>query len=84
MRVGADDVRHVAALARLHVVDAERLADELTRVLAWVDLLEEASGASPLEGEVRRRPDEARLGPAAAVLAESAGRDGPRVRVPTG
>jgi aspartyl-tRNA(Asn)/glutamyl-tRNA(Gln) amidotransferase subunit C len=63
MRWTADDVRHVAALARLEVAgeEADRLADELTRILAYVDRLGdvpgedgEPVGAAPRRADVPR------------------------------
>lgn len=97
MPLGADDVRHVAALARLRVGDADatRLAEDLTRALDEVARLPEVGPADPAApatesvagGADRRRPDvprpEAeRAALAEAVLAESAGRVGRGVRVP--
>jgi aspartyl-tRNA(Asn)/glutamyl-tRNA(Gln) amidotransferase subunit C len=43
MRVSTDDVRHIAALARLRFStdEQERLAGELTRILDYVDQLDE-------------------------------------------
>jgi aspartyl-tRNA(Asn)/glutamyl-tRNA(Gln) amidotransferase subunit C len=43
MSVTTDDVRHIASLARLRFTDAEqeRLAGELSRILDYVDQLDE-------------------------------------------
>lgn len=91
MSVSRDDVRHVAELARLSFTDEEeqRMADELSRILDYVNKLDEldTSGVSPMSHvlDVTNvvRPDEvkARIDRADA-LELAADTDGPHFRVP--
>lgn len=58
MRWSADDVRHLATLARLRLDDgrAERVAGELARILAYVEQLGEGDACEPA-GTTPLRPD---------------------------
>jgi aspartyl-tRNA(Asn)/glutamyl-tRNA(Gln) amidotransferase subunit C len=91
MSVTRDDVRHVAELARLSFSDEEeqRMADELSQILDYVEKLDEldTAGVSPMSHVLDItnvfRPDEvkARIDRADALeLAPDA--DGGHVRVP--
>ena len=48
MQLTADQVRHIATLARLHLSEEEvrRFAKELTQILAYVETLKEVDTAS--------------------------------------
>jgi aspartyl/glutamyl-tRNA(Asn/Gln) amidotransferase C subunit len=86
MRFSAADVRHVAGLARLRLGpdQAERFADELTRILAYVEQLPPIAGeeAADPAGAVARRADVPQRTDPEPLLAESVGRTGPFVTVP--
>lgn len=64
MKIGVEEVRHVARLAELAVgeADAERLAGELQRIVAMVEALTELGDGAAGEPVV--------LGPAAVALRE--------------
>jgi aspartyl-tRNA(Asn)/glutamyl-tRNA(Gln) amidotransferase subunit C len=56
MPLDLDDVKHIAALARIHIENAEatRLVGDLNDILAWIDQLNEVdiSGVDPLAGAI--------------------------------
>ncbi|MFZ5475140.1 MAG: Asp-tRNA(Asn)/Glu-tRNA(Gln) amidotransferase subunit GatC [Myxococcota bacterium] len=86
MRFTPEEVRGLAALARIEVDEAgaARLAEELTSILAYVDRLGEVdASADEAGGAVPRRPDVARVVSPEPLLAASEGRAGEVVRVPT-
>jgi aspartyl/glutamyl-tRNA(Asn/Gln) amidotransferase C subunit len=86
VRFTAADVSHVAGLARLSLDDASaaRFADELTRILAYVDQLgADASGTADDPRPLPLRADVPCATTTEPLLAESAGRVGGLVRVPT-
>lgn len=66
MSISRDDVRRVAALARLRFSDEEeaRMAEEMSRILEYVDTLDEVDTAGvppmshPLDLENVTRPDD--------------------------
>ena len=70
MSVSADQVRHIAKLARIAMSDEEieRLAPELNAILGWVEQLGEVNtdGVEPLatviDQELRLRDDEVTAG----------------------
>lgn len=76
MKIGPEEVRHVARLAELAVDDVEvgRLAGELGRIVAFVERLQEMDAAS-VEGE-------ATVGPERLVLREDVVRPIPMDRGP--
>jgi aspartyl-tRNA(Asn)/glutamyl-tRNA(Gln) amidotransferase subunit C len=76
MRIGVEEVRHVARLAELAVADAdaERLAGELERIVALVERLGELEGAATGDPPV--------LGPAAVTLREDVVAPVPLARPP--
>ena len=69
MRVTTDDVRHIASLARLRFSEdeQERLADDLSRILDYVEQLDEldtsaisaGTSARVFEAPAASRPDRA-------------------------
>lgn len=86
MRFEAAFVKQLGGLARLELTDAsaERLAGELSRILAYVEELSDidadagdATGATPRREDVPQRTD------FEPVLRESAGRSGHFVEVPS-
>lgn len=66
MSIDADEVRHIAELARVKIAEDEvpRYADELSRILAFVEALDGADTgdvepmAHPLDDTLRLRADE--------------------------
>ncbi|MBW3660531.1 MAG: Asp-tRNA(Asn)/Glu-tRNA(Gln) amidotransferase subunit GatC [Gemmatimonadetes bacterium] len=58
MTISADDVRHIARLARLELSDeeVERFRGELSKILDYVAQLEEAEAASAAEPEAPDSP----------------------------
>lgn len=84
-------VRRVAALARLHVEDADvaRLQGELNGILGWIEQLQDVdvSGVEPMAGggasALRWRADAVTDGgQAAAILANAPDREGEYFGVP--
>lgn len=91
MRVTTDDVRHIASLARLRfsAAEQERLAGELSRILDYVDQLDEldTSDVPPMEHVLDAqnvvRPDRAeRRISRDDALANAPDTDGTHFRVP--
>lgn len=91
MRVTIDDVRHIASLARLRFSDDEqqRLADDLSRILDYVEQLDEldTSDVPPmahvLDAPAAYRPDRAqRRISHDEALANAPDADGDYFRVP--
>ena len=78
-RLTSDDVRHIAKLARLSLTDEEiaRFPDQLTSILAYVDMLKEVdtSGVEPtsqvtgLDNALREDVPAPRQGDGDALLA---------------
>jgi aspartyl-tRNA(Asn)/glutamyl-tRNA(Gln) amidotransferase subunit C len=91
MRVTLDDVRHIASLARLRFSDDEqqRLAGELSRILDYVDQLDEldTSDVPPMahvfDAPAAYRPDRAKQRIThEEALANAPDADGDYFRVP--
>lgn len=87
MKVGPDQVRHVASLARLEVSDdqIQRFVEDLSRILDYVDQLASVdlgTHATSATGAVRLRPDVPEPPGGPALIALAADRVGDEVRVP--
>jgi aspartyl-tRNA(Asn)/glutamyl-tRNA(Gln) amidotransferase subunit C len=91
MRIGRDDVEHVARLARLALSDdeKERMRQQLDRILGYIAKLNEldTEGVEPTSHAIRMvnvmREDEVRQSlPPEAMLANAPERAGELFRVP--
>jgi aspartyl-tRNA(Asn)/glutamyl-tRNA(Gln) amidotransferase subunit C len=88
MSISAEDVRHIAGLARLDLSDeeVERFRGELSKILEYVaqlDRVEATSAAEPEDPDQPPRPDRVEPWPDVAPLhAEAPDFDGGFFRVP--
>jgi aspartyl/glutamyl-tRNA(Asn/Gln) amidotransferase C subunit len=85
MNFDASDVQKLAALARLDLQPeaAERMAGELTRILAYVENLADIEASSgEAEGNCPRRPDVPVEGSGLYALSQSVGWNGKFVELP--